>query len=286
MSYTIKAPAKINIGLDVIRRRDDGYHDLKMIMQTVNLFDILTFEPSTGDKHILTGAKTTVPLNNDNLILRAANLLTEEFHITDALKISLEKNIPVAAGMAGGSADAAATMIAFNNIFGLNLSAKELMERGVQLGADVPYCIMKGTALSEGIGDILTPLPAFEGITLLIVKPPVNVSTAHVYRSLKLTPDIVHPDIDAIIAAMKDKNLPLMGSLCANILETVTIPEYPVINTIKETMLSCGADVSLMSGSGPTVFGIFKNETLADAAKEKCLNISKDMFAIVTTTYN
>ncbi len=286
MNYTIKAPAKINIGLDVIRKREDGYHDLKMIMQTINLFDILTFEIANGDKHTLTCPQSTVPLDENNLILKAANMLTEEFNITETLNISLEKNIPVAAGMAGGSADAAAALIALNDIFELNLGMNDLMKRGVQLGADIPYCIMKGTALSEGIGDILTPLPAFEDVILLIAKPPADVSTAYVYKNLRLTQDTVHPDIDATIAAMNDKNLPLMGSLCANILETVTIPAYPVINTIKETMLSCGAYVSLMSGSGPTVFGIFENESEAYAAKEKCLAIQKGMFAAVTSTYN
>lgn len=291
MNYTtkapakiIKAPAKINIGLDVIRKRPDGYHDLKMIMQTINLFDVLTFEFTDGDKHVLTGTADTIALDDSNLIIKAANLLTSEFHITKALRINLEKNIPVAAGMAGGSTDAAATLIAINDIFELGLGTDELMKLGIRLGADVPYCIMRGTALSEGIGDILTPLKPFDGITVLIAKPPVDVSTAYVYGNLKLTPDIVHPDIDAVAAAMKDRNLPLLGSLCANVLETVTIPAHPVIAAIKETMLSCGADVSLMSGSGPSVFGLYGNESDAYAAKEKCLGISEGMFAAVTTT--
>lgn len=286
MTYTIKAPAKINIGLDVIRKRTDGYHDLKMVMQTINLFDTLTFEITDNDKHTLICSGNPVPQGDDNLIIQAADMLTKEFHITKSLKISLNKNIPVAAGMAGGSTDAAATLIAVNDIFNIGLTKKELMQRGVRLGADIPYCIMQGTALSEGIGDILTPLTAFDNITLLIAKLPIDISTAYVYRNLKLTPDIKHPDIDAIIAAMETVNLPLLGTLCSNILETVTVPAYPIINTIKETMLSCGAYVSLMSGSGPTVFGIFENEASAVCAKEKCLAITNGMFAAVTSTYN
>lgn len=285
MAYTIKAPAKINIGLDVIRRRRDGYHDLKMIMQTVSLFDTLTLEETDGKRNILICSDPSIPSGNDNLIIKAANMMTNAYHLP-ALKISLEKNIPAAAGMAGGSTDAAAAFIAINDMFNLNLPQKELMQRGVLLGADIPYCIMKGTALSEGIGDILTPLPPFSDVTLLIVKPPADVSTAYVYRNLKLTGDTVHPDIDGIIDAMNDHNLPLMGTLCANILETVTIPAYPVINTIKDTMLSCGAYVSLMSGSGPSVFGIFENEAAAYNAKEKCLGITDNMFAAITTAYN
>lgn len=285
MIYTIKAPAKINLGLDVLSRRSDGYHDLKMIMQTISLFDILTFDVSEGDNVCLTCTNPNLETDDGNLVIKVIKRMCEEFNIHRSISVHLEKNIPVAAGMAGGSTDAAATFIAMNEIFSLGLNRLELMERAVSLGADIPYCIMQGTALSEGIGDILSTLPSISGVILVIAKPPVDVSTGYVYTNLKLSEDTKHTDIDAISAAMRKNDIPLFASLLENILETVTIPAYPIINTIKQTMIDNGALGALMSGSGPTVFGIFDDRAKADIACKACNSIADGMFGCVTDFY-
>ena len=270
-SIWINAPAKINIGLDVLRRREDGYHEVKMIMQSIRLFDRLTLTKSDKPGIRLTTNLRFLPVNEDNLVYRSAKLLMDEYKLEGGLDIQLDKRIPVAAGMAGGSSDAAAVLFGVNKMFGLGLSKQELMERGVRLGADVPYCIMRGTALSEGIGEILTPLPPMPQCRVLIAKPAVSVSTKHVYESLNL-PSLgaeAHPDIDAMRAAIEKKDLSGVVSQLGNVLETVTIPENPVIQTLKDKMMEMGADGSLMSGSGPTVFGLFTNQTAAQAAYEE-----------------
>ena len=284
-TYTYDAPAKINIGLDVIRKREDGYHDLKMIMQTLSLHDTLTFEVENGKPYNLTMtcSNKELPIDDGNLVVKAINMLAEEFSINAIIKVHLEKRIPVAAGMAGGSTDAAAAFIAVNEIFKLGLSKDDLMKRAVTLGADIPYCILKGTALSEGIGDILTPIAPLKDAYYLIVKPPINVSTGFVYGNLKITAETLHPDIDGIIAAMKENDAKTVGSLLGNVLETVTAPAYPVIDEIKQLMLKNGAVGSLMSGSGPTVFGIFENEDTANDACKICENSFKEAFCEVCT---
>ena len=262
----LKAYGKINLGLDVVRKREDGYHEVRMIMQTVNVYDKIIM-----DKCEETGIRTEtnlpyVPDGEGNLAYRAAKLRMDEFDIQDGVKIQIRKYIPVAAGMAGGSTDAAAVLVGMNRMFGLGLSKKELMERGVKLGADVPYCIMRGTALSEGIGEILTELPPTPQCHIVLAKPQVSVSTKAVYGKLRaneLTPE-QHPDIDGMRAAIEAGNLDGVIERLGNVLELVTIPDHPEIGTIKEIMMAEGADGALMSGSGPTVFGIFKDE---DAAK-------------------
>ena len=255
----------------MLGRRENGYHDVRMVMQTVYLYDqiVITKTKQPGVK-----AETNLfylPVDENNLACRAAKMLIDEFNITEGVHISMDKKIPVSAGMAGGSADAAAVLFGVNKMFGLGLSKQELMERGVRLGADVPYCIMRGTALSEGIGEILTPLPPMPQCRVLIAKPAVSVSTKHVYESLNL-PSLgaeAHPDIDAMRAAIEKKDLSGVVSQLGNVLETVTIPENPVIQTLKDKMMEMGADGSLMSGSGPTVFGLFTNQTAAQAAYEE-----------------
>lgn len=285
MIYTYNAPAKINIGLDVLGRRDDGYHDLKMIMQTIDLEDILTFTIKEGGREItMTCTDSSLSVDDTNLVMRAARHMADEFGIKSSIEIHLEKNIPIAAGMAGGSTDAATTFIAMNDIFGLGLSKAELMERAVNLGADIPYCILRGTALSEGIGDILTPLPEYKDVTILIVKPPINVSTAFVYGNLKIDSQTNHPDIDNIMNYMAQMNHSAVGSLLGNVLEDVTVKEYPVIDDIKGCMIKNGSLGALMSGSGPTVFGIFENDETASKALEKCLLLVPGSFAKVVHT--
>ena len=252
----LKAYGKINLGLDVVRRREDGYHEVRMIMQTVRVYDAIELNRTEEEGIRLSTNLYYLPDNENNLGYRAAKLLMDEFGIRDGVEIKMKKFIPVAAGMAGGSSDAAAVLFGVNKMFGLGLSKQELMERGVRLGADVPYCIMRGTALSEGIGEILTPLPPMPQCRVLIAKPSVSVSTKHVYENLNL-PSLgaeAHPDIDAMRAAIEKKDLSGVVSQLGNVLETVTIPENPVIQTLKDKMMEMGADGSLMSGSVVKLF--------------------------------
>ena len=262
----LKAYGKINLGLDVVRKREDGYHEVRMIMQTVNLYDKITMD-KTSEPGIRTETNLPyVPDGEGNLAYRAAKLLLDEFDIQEGVTIRIKKCIPVAAGMAGGSTDAAAVLVGINRMFGLGLSKRELMKRGVKLGADIPYCIMRGTALSEGIGEILTELPPPPQCHIVLAKPQVSVSTKAVYGKLRaneLTPE-QHPDIDGMRDAIENGNLDGVIERLGNVLELVTIPDHPEIGTIKEIMMAEGAAGALMSGSGPTVFGIFKD---ADSAK-------------------
>lgn len=284
-SIWINAPAKINIGLDVLRRREDGYHEVKMIMQSIRLFDRLTLEKTDQPGIHLTTNLRYLPSNEDNLVYQSAQMLMEEFSLPGGLNINLEKRIPVAAGMAGGSTDAASCMLAINDLYGLRLSKKSLMKRGVKLGADIPYCILKGTALSEGIGEKLSTIPAMPDCSILIAKPGIHVSTRSVYADLILDENTIHPDIDKMIAAMKRKDLRALCACMGNVLETVTIPAYPQIAEIKKCMMENGALGSLMSGSGPTVFGIFEDWHQAMAAKEKCRDLPYKCFVFATNLY-
>lgn len=267
----LKAYGKINLGLDVLRKREDGYHEVRMIMQTVGLYDRidLVWREQPGIK-----VETNLyylPNNENNLVYQAARLLMEEFGIRQGVYIKLRKFIPVAAGMAGGSSDAAAVLFGVNKMFGLGLSMEQLMERGVRIGADVPYCVMRGTALSEGIGEILTPLPSVPQCQVLIAKPGISVSTRFVYENLHANElrSEQHPDIDAIVQAIGQGDIYKTAACLGNVLETVTIPNYPVIARIKEKLMDLGAIGALMSGSGPTVFGLFTNPRAAAAAYER-----------------
>ena len=284
----LKALAKINLGLDVLRRREDGYHEVKMIMQTISLHDDLEIRRiKTPEIQVKTNLYY-LPTNENNLVYKAAKLLMDEFGIKEGVAIQLKKRIPVAAGMAGGSTDGAAVLWGMNQMYGLGLSRQELMERGVKLGADVPYCVQRGTALAEGIGERLRVLPSMPKCTILIAKPGISVSTKFVYENLHandLRPE-QHPDVDRMIEAMKEKNLDLLCERMGNVLETVTIPAYPVIQEIKEHMMACGAAGAMMSGSGPTVFGIFHSPVQAKAAMKdlKVNGLAKQLY--LTTPYN
>ena len=264
----LKAKAKINLGLDVVRKREDGYHEVRMIMQMINLYDKITLRKKTEPGITVTANLSYLPVNEDNLVYRAAKLLMDEFQVDGGLEIELQKYIPVAAGMAGGSTDAAAVMVGVNRIFQLGLNKKQLMERGVKIGADVPFCIMRGTALAEGIGEELTPLPAMPHCSLVIAKPKIHVSTKFVYGNLKVGELTEHPDIDGQVQALRENNLEQLVTRMGNVLETVTIPAYPVIDEIKHTMMKYGAMGAMMSGSGPTVFGLFEDP----AAAARCVD--------------
>lgn len=266
---TRKAYAKINLGLDVIRRRPDGYHEVKMIMQTVGICDILTFRKSGRQDGAVTLFldKKELPCGKENLVYRAAELLTRTHGLRDGVEITLEKRIPIAAGMAGGSTDAAAVFHGMNELFGLSMSLQEMKDLGVGIGADVPYCIQGGTALSEGIGEILTALPSPPAAYLLIAKPDIGVSTKFVYENLHADRLQSHPDIDGMVQALERGSLEGIVSRMENVLETVTVREYPVIQTLKDIMRREGALNALMSGSGPTVFGVYKTREAAEASR-------------------
>ena len=266
----LKAYGKINLGLDVLGRREDGYHQVRMIMQTVGLHDGIDIYLKSGRGIRVESNLYYLPNNEQNLAYRAAALLMEEFGVDAGLSIRLRKFIPVSAGMAGGSSDAAAVLYGVNKMFGLGLSREGLMERGLKLGADVPYCLMRGTVLSEGIGEKLTPLPPMPQCQILIAKPAVSVSTRTVYESLDAMElkDEDHPDIDGMIEAIRRKDIRQVAGLFKNVLELVTADKYPVIRQIEEEMKRRGAVNAVMSGSGPTVFGLFINPMAAKNAYE------------------
>ncbi len=284
----LKALAKINLGLDVLRKREDGYHEVKMIMQTISLYDELMLKKIKKPEIQLRTNLPYLPTNENNLAYQAAKLLMEEYQIPGGLLIQLEKKIPVAAGMAGGSSDAAAVLWGVNQMYHLGLSRKELMERGVRLGADVPYCILRGTALAEGIGEKLKTLPPMPKCYLLIAKPGISVSTKFVYENLHVNELEAkkHPDVDAMITALRQKDLALLSARMGNILELVTIPAHPVIDKIKQEMQKAGALGAMMSGSGPTVFGIFDTQPKARKAYRalRASQLAKQLY--LTVPYN
>lgn len=299
-----KAYAKINLSLDVTGKRPNGYHDVRMIMQSIGLYDELTFEinedyinacRNTGDQEEKASPCNDespksnqiaikfldLPENIDlgpvekNLIYRSARLILDTYNIVDTgVIITLKKNIPVAAGMAGGSTDAAAVFHGLNELLTLGMTLDDMCSLGVKIGADVPFCIIGGTQLSEGIGEILTPLPKPPQVILLIAKPNINVSTKMVYEELDSKPIASHPDVDGMIDAISNLDLAKISQLLGNVLETVTVDMYPIINDIKNVMLNHGALNSLMSGSGPTVFGLFDLRDMENA--ENALNAIKE----------
>lgn len=282
----LKALGKINLGLDVLGRRPNGYHDVRMVMQTVYLYDQILLEKTDKEGISLETNLFYLPVNENNLAYRAAKMLIDEFAIKEGVHISLEKHIPVAAGMAGGSSNAAAVLYGMNRLFQLGLTDQELMDRGVQLGADVPYCIMRGTVLAEGIGEKLTPLPAMPKCHVLLAKPPISVSTQKVYEKLDAQEVTEHPDIDGILLGLQTGDLEKITSSMGNVLENVTITEYPQIERIKDVMKEEGALNAMMSGSGPTVFGIYDDKMLArrTAARIREEQLAKQVH--VTTMHN
>lgn len=277
--YQMKAYAKINLGLDVVGRLENGYHEVKMVMQTVGIYDELFFTRTQSGITVTCDAGE-LPTGEGNLIYKAAKLMMDHFQIQEGVRIDLHKNIPIAAGMAGGSTDAAATMKGMNRLFDLGAGLKELMELGVAIGADVPYCILGGTALAEGIGEKLRALPPAPDCFLLVAKPDINVSTKFVYEHLDAEEIHKHPDIDGMVQAIEQGSLQGIIERMDNVLESVTIKAYPIIDTIKVRMKELGAVGSLMSGSGPTVFGIFLSEDRVNEAYRQLLSegLAKQLF--------
>ena len=282
----LKALGKINLGLDVLGRRENGYHDVRMVMQTVYLYDRIIMKKSKTPGIRLETNLYYLPVNENNLAYQAAQMLMDEFHIEEGVSIQLDKHIPVAAGMAGGSSNAAAVLFGMNRMFSLGLSQKELMERGVKLGADVPYCIMRGTVLAEGIGEILTPLSPMPKCYVLIAKPAISVSTKMVYEKLDSHEIEYHPDIDGILAGLKAGDLKKVAGSMGNVLERVTVDAYPVIDQIKKMMIKEGALNAMMSGSGPTVFGIFEEKATARKAADAIRDARLTKQVYVTNIHN
>ncbi len=268
---SLKAHAKINLSLDVLSRRADGYHTLQMIMQTIQLHDTITIEKIPSGVEILCEAPY-VPNNSSNIAYKAAEAMLLQYNIQAGVKIEVSKKIPVAAGLAGGSTDAAAVIKGMNTLFDLRIEQDELMRLGKTIGADVPYCIMGGTALAEGIGEVLTKLPAPGNIPLILVKPRIGVSTAWVYKSLDLKKVTERPDTKLLMSAIRAGDINTLALNMKNVLESVTSKRYSVIENIKRDLKRHGALGSMMSGSGPTVFGIFEDVEKADYAFNKLKN--------------
>ena len=281
----LRALAKINLGLDILRKREDVYHEVRMIMQTIQMYDVLKMKKVKKPGISLSVNYPYIPSDERNLVYKAAKLLMDEFQVREGVDICLEKFIPVAAGMAGGSSDAAAAMVGINRLFKLGLSERELMDRAVNIGADVPYCIMRGTALAEGIGEKLTRIAQIPDCFVLIGKPGISVSTKMAYESLQLDKISSHPDIDGMIRDIENDDLLTMTEKMGNVFEPGIIEKYPVIGEIKNLMEDNGALKAMMSGSGPTVFGIFddreKMEAAAAVLRES--GLAKTVFATEVT---
>lgn len=275
--------AKINLTLDVTGKRDDGYHEVEMIMQTLSLFDLVIADKTRGGIHLSTNLHY-LPSNEKNIAYKAARLFFDETGIRGGVKLRIHKNIPVSAGLAGGSGNAAAVLVLLNMLYNAGLSEKELCSLGAKLGADVPYCITGGTQLSSGIGEVLSPLPPMPKLNILLVKPFINVSTAEVYKEIDSAEITRRPDTAAMAAAIERGDArAVAGNLC-NVMECVTERQYPVISDIKSKMKADGALGALMSGSGPSVFGIFEDYETAFSSAAGFLRSFRDVF--VVKTYN
>ena len=273
----IKAYGKVNISLDVVGKREDGYHLLSMIMQNIDLYDEIEVEKQECGI-ILECNKSYVPVDNRNLAYKAAEIFKERYDIVDGVKINIEKNIPVSAGLAGGSTDAAAVLKVMNKLFNVNATEEELMELGLKLGADIPYCIHGGTALCEGIGEIITPIKPFRDKIVVLVKPAFGVSTKEVYKNFNLEKVKQHPKTAEIINVIENDDLNFVASNVKNLLENVTLRKHKILIKIKEEMNACGAINSMMSGSGPTVFAFFDDMLKAQRCFEKMKKKYSDVF--------
>lgn len=271
--------AKINLTLDVLERMENGYHKVKMIMQSLNLFDLIIMDKQKSGISLKTNLKN-LPTDEKNIAYKAADLFFTKTGIMGGVKILIHKNIPVAAGLAGGSGNAAAVLAALDLLYDARLSEKELLEMALLLGADVPYCLSGGTQLAEGIGEKLTRLPSIENLPVVLVKPNINISTAEIYRKIDTSEHLIHPDTDAMICAIKRGDTKMVAENLSNIMETVTASDCPQILAIKEKLISLGALGAVMSGSGPTVFGIFPDN---QSAKVACDAFSKDYKEVFLT---
>ena len=280
-----KAAAKINLAIDVLKKRPDGYHDVSMIMQSVALFDTITVRAVKGDIKV-TSNNDRLPVDKGNIVYRAAEYLKIKYSVKEGALINIEKTIPIAAGLAGGSADAALTLKLLNKAWNLRLSRNEILDAGKKLGSDVPFCIQGGTALAEGLGEKLTQLPGIPECLILLAKPAVSISTKEVYEGLKLEEIRERPDIKSMIQYIEGRNLEGITACMCNVLETVTIKKCSQIEELKEKLMEYGALGSIMSGSGPTVFGVFKDPASAYNAYDHIKDMVSEVFLVKTTNQN
>lgn len=278
----IKGRAKINLSLDVIRRKPDGYHEVEMIMQQIDLHDTIVLTERKDDQILLKSNCDYIPRDEGNIAFRAADLIRKRFHITKGIEIDIDKQIPVAAGLAGGSTNAAAVLIGLNRLWQLGLTQEELMDLGVTLGADVPFCILGGAAHATGIGEVLTPIPGLKNIWMVIAKPSISVSTAEVYGQLDLSTLKERPDTQKLLRMMEQGDVSGLAKNMGNVLETVTEAKYPVIKEIKGKMMEYNALGCMMTGSGPTVFGIYKNYERAKSAYGNLALLYKQTYLVQT----
>lgn len=255
----VKAPAKINLTLDVLSKRPDGYHEVEMIMTTVDLADRVGLESRKDKEIIIHSTNNFVPDDQRNLAYQAAKLLQDTYEINEGVSITIDKQIPIAAGLAGGSSDAAATLKGLNELWNLQLSVDRLAELGAQIGSDVPYCVYGGTAIARGRGEKIEHIDAPPNCWVVLAKPTIGVSTAAVYGGLKID-GLEHPNTPEMVQAITEGNYEKMCSNIGNVLESVTLKLHPEVQSIKDQMSRFGADAVLMSGSGPTVFGLVSNE--------------------------
>ena len=274
-SIKLKSRAKINLSIDVLGKREDGYHLVEMIMQTIDLYDLIEINERQDNNILIKSTSDDIPLDSDNLVYKAAELIRQTFNIDKGLDIYIQKNIPVAAGMAGGSSNAAAVLVGLNKLWNLNLSEERLEEIGLKLGADVPFCIKGGAVLAEGIGEKLTPIKGLnEDVSILICKPDLFVSTKEVYECLDSKQIDKRPDNQFLIQCLKNNETKKLAENMFNVLEEVTVDKHPVIQQIKDIMMKNKALGAMMSGSGPTVFGLYENK--ADAVK--CKSVLEKQF--------
>ncbi|MGL5243551.1 MAG: 4-(cytidine 5'-diphospho)-2-C-methyl-D-erythritol kinase [Sarcina sp.] len=281
-----KAYAKINIALDVVGKREDGYHLLRMIMQTIDLYDVIEIKENNKNSINLSCNKYYIPVDERNLAYKAAKIFKDEFKINKGVNINIEKNIPVAAGLAGGSTDAAAVLVLMNDLFKVNASIEKLKKLGLKIGADVPYCIEGGTALCEGIGEKLTKLKEFDNKILVVVKPNFGVSTKDIYTSLDIKKIYKHVDVEGLIEKMKIQDVNWVAKNMKNVLENVTLKKHTILKNIKEDMNKIGAINSMMSGSGPTIFAFFEDMSKAQKCYEGIKQKYKYSDVFITRTIN
>jgi 4-diphosphocytidyl-2-C-methyl-D-erythritol kinase len=280
MKILEKASAKINLSLDVMHKRDDGYHEVEMVMTMVDLADHIEIEELQEDKIIISSQSGYIPLDEKNLAFQAAKLLKDRYRVRQGVYIHLDKKIPVAAGLAGGSSDAAATLRGLDRLWRLQLPAEELQRLGALLGSDVPFCVTGGTALATGRGELLRAIEAPPPCWVILAKPPINVSTSDIYSKLKAKQIKSHPDTAALLEAIRTKNLDKLCHSMGNVLEEVTLELYPIVLQLKQCMERLGAEGVLMSGSGPTVFGIVSKEAKAHRIYNGLRGFCKEVYAV------
>ncbi|KZS46232.1 4-(cytidine 5'-diphospho)-2-C-methyl-D-erythritol kinase [Paenibacillus glucanolyticus] len=275
-----KAPAKINLMLDVLHKRPDGFHEVEMVMTMIDLADRLEMSEQRRDTIIITSQAGYIPLDEKNLAFQAARLIKERYDVKKGVHIHLDKKIPVAAGLAGGSSDAAATLRGLNRLWELNIPQQELLALGAELGSDVPFCVTGGTALATGRGEVLTPIPNPPQCWVIVAKPPINVSTAEVYGRLRSEQIQHHPSAERMVEALAQGSFQLMCQSLGNVLEEVTLKMHPEVQQLKEGMLKLGADGALMSGSGPTVFGLVSKESKVARIYNGLRGFCKEVYAV------